>query len=87
MNTDTLSFEQAKALITNGAKFKATKDLPHILYNYSNGGGINGRTIKEGDIVTTIGTTPDVGSWSVSTREVLYRMELNGFLKCFELVN
>lgn len=62
--------------------YKANKDM-NIKYVFKLGGGMNGRTIRQGEIVTVIGTMNDVNSQSVSTIELLNRVELNGFKACF----
>ena len=63
-------------------KYTANKDM-NIKYIYSLGGGIKGRTIKKGEIVTKIGEMYDINTKSVSTLELLNRVELNSFMSCF----
>ena len=63
-------------------KYTANKDM-NIKYIYSLGGGIKGRTIKKGEIVTKTGEMYDINTKSVSTLELLNRVELNSFMSCF----
>lgn len=67
-------------------KYIANKDMD-LKYVYSLGGGLKGRTIKKGEQVTVIGIMNDIDSQSVSTIELLHRINLNGFEKCFTKVN
>lgn len=63
-------------------KFVANQDIK-VKYTYQLGGGIKGRTVKKGDIVTAIGMMNDVNSQSVSCAELLHRIEINAFKSLF----
>lgn len=63
-------------------KYIANEDL-NMKYIYQLGGGIKGRTIKKGEVVTAIGIMNDINSQSATTRELLHRVELNSFKKLF----
>jgi hypothetical protein len=65
--------------------YVALKDLPTVKYTFQLGGGIGGRTVKIGDIITVIGVTNDIDSKSVQTMQLLNRIELNSFMEAFEL--
>jgi len=66
--------------------YTANHDMP-ILYVYSLGGGIKGRTIKAGEPITAITVMNDVNSQSVATTETLHRIALPYFLEHFTKVN
>jgi hypothetical protein len=66
-------------------KYAANIDMP-IKYTFQLGGGLNGRTIKKGEVVTMIGVMNDINSQSVSTMETLHRIEKNHFDNNFTLV-
>lgn len=66
-------------------KYIANKDL-NIKYVFQLGGGTKGRTIKKGEEVTVIGLMNDIDTQSVSTLELLHRIELNAFKKNFTSV-
>lgn len=67
---------------TMKGQFVANQDIK-VKYTYQLGGGINGRTVKKGDIVTVVGTMNDINSQSVSCVELLHRIEINAFKSLF----
>jgi len=64
--------------------YVATQDTD-ILYTFKHGGGIKGRTVKEGEKVTFLGTMNDINTRSVACLELLHRVEENAFNKIFAL--
>ena len=63
-------------------QFVANQDIK-VKYTYQLGGGLKGRTVKKGEIVTVIGVMNDVNSQSVSCVELLHRIEINAFKSLF----
>lgn len=63
-------------------QFVANQDIK-AKYTYQLGGGLKGRTVKKGEIVTAIGVMNDVNSQSVSCVELLHRIEINAFKSLF----
>lgn len=66
-------------------QFVANQDI-NAKYTYQLGGGTKGRTVKKGEIVTAIGVTNDINSQSVSTLELLHRVEINAFKTLFTAI-
>ena len=66
--------------MTKGQKFKAVKDLD-ALYTFKLGGGVKGRKVKQGDVVTflTIDNFGPCGTKMASCFELLRRMTLEDF--------
>ena len=66
--------------MTKGQKFKAVKDLD-VLYTFKLGGGVKGRKVKQGDVVTflTIDNFGPCGTKMASCFELLRRMTLEDF--------
>ena len=67
-------------------QFTANQDMP-IKYTFQLGGGVKGRTIKAGEIITAIDVVNDIDSQSVSTLETLHRIEKNYFDTHFTAVS
>ena len=63
-------------------KYSANQDV-NIKYAYQYGGGLLGRTVKMGEIVTVIGVMTDINSRSVSCLELLHRTEMHAFNSLF----
>lgn len=63
-------------------KYSANQDI-NIKYTFQLGGGLKGRTVKKGEIVTVIGVMNDINSQSVSCIELIYRTEINAFKSLF----
>lgn len=66
-------------------KFTANHDMP-IKYVFSLGGGIKGRTIKKGEVITYGGEMNDIDKKSIWTLETLHRIESNYFKAHFTLI-
>lgn len=65
-------------------KYIANQDTK-ILYTYPLGGGIKGRTVKKGDIITKTGEMTDIDTVSVCTAETLRRIVKSYFEKVFDV--
>lgn len=68
--------------MTKGQKFEATQDT-NFLYTYKLDGGIQGRKVKKGDIVTFLNSEVSFGTRMVNCYELLYSMTLDEFKKNF----
>ena len=66
-------------------QFVANQDI-NVKYTYQLGGGLKGRTVKKGEIVTAIGVMNDINSQSVSCVELMHRIELNAFKALFTAI-
>jgi len=66
--------------MTKGQKFKAVKDQD-VLYTFKLGGGLNGRKVKQGDVVTflTVDNAGPCCTKMASCYELLRRMTLEEF--------
>jgi hypothetical protein len=63
-------------------QYTAKRDMP-IKYIYSLGGGLRGRTIKAGEVITAVDIVSDISNNSVATAETLNRIALDFFLSNF----
>ena len=68
--------------MTTGQKFQAIKDV-NMKYVFSLGGGINGRTVKAGEVVTFLGESTEIDTPCVSCFELLHRITKDSFNKLF----
>lgn len=66
-----------------GKKFVAKQDT-EILYTYKLGGGIKGRKVKKGDVITFLSVMNDLGRESVATYETVHRIDKHSFFHIFE---
>jgi hypothetical protein len=67
-------------------QYTAKRDMP-IKYIYSLGGGLRGRTIKAGEIITAVDIVNDINNQSVSTLETLNRISFDFFINNFSKIN
>ena len=68
--------------MTKGQKFEATQDT-NFHYTYKLDGGIQGRKVKKGDIVTFLNSEVSFSTRMVNCYELLYSMTLDEFKKKF----
>lgn len=68
--------------MVKGQKFLAVQDT-YVLYTFKNGGGINGRKVKQGDEVTFLTKETEIGDVVVTFYETLGKLPLSDFNKFF----
>jgi len=68
--------------MTKGQKFEAIQDT-NLLYTFKLGGGVQGRKVKKGDIVTFLNSEVSFSTRIVNCYELLYSMTLDEFKKNF----
>lgn len=68
--------------MTKGQKFEAIQDT-NFLYVYKLGGGLSGRKVKKGDVVTFLNSEVSFSTRMVNCYELLYSMTLDEFKKNF----
>lgn len=68
--------------MTKGQKFEAIHDT-NFVYTFKLGGGIQGRKVKKGDIVTFLNSEVSFSTRMVNCYELLYSMTLDEFKKNF----
>lgn len=69
--------------MTKGQKFQAINDVD-VLYTYKLGGGLLGRKVKKGDIVTFLTNEISFSTRLISCYEILRCMSLDVFEKNFK---
>jgi hypothetical protein len=66
--------------------YQAISDV-NIKYTYQHGGGLKGRTVKAGDIVTVIGRSIEIDTPCVSCIELLHKITEDSFKAFFRPVS
>lgn len=68
-----------------GQKFIANQDV-NVKYTYKLGGGIKGRTVKAGEVVTFLSESTEIDTPCVSCFELLNRMTKQSFKLYFTAI-
>lgn len=63
--------------------FRAKQDTP-LLYTFKYGGGINGRKVKAGELVTVVSESIEIDTPCVRCLEILHKTAKAYFLTAFE---
>jgi hypothetical protein len=71
--------------MTKGQKFEAVRDTD-FLYTYKLGGGLLGRKVKKGDVVTFLTEEISFSTRMVSCYELLLCMTKNEFISSFKAI-